>query len=585
MKEIFWNAIPWVVALKLSLFWLAGNFYGWWRYVTFSDLCALLRASILSALTIIAIDYVVLNAYQIPRAVVLIDFALTIVLFGGLRSSVRFSRQHFWPIANQKNAVKALIVGANESGVVLANRIRAELQSAYQVVGFVDFDPHKRGLRLGGIPVRGELRDLPKIVEETGAVDVLVDADSLTGHELRDLWSTAQRCNLHVKVIPSLGEVLKRNTRIPIRDVDINDLLRREPVQLDSDAIDDLLGDKTVMVTGAGGSIGSEICRQVLKFRPQALLLVEQSENNLFHVERELRDTTTTKIYACVADILDLQRMTQIFNQYSPDVVFHAAAHKHVPMMEANPGEAIKNNVFGTKQLADLAHQYSVQSFVLISTDKAVNPTSVMGVTKQLAERYVHALSQESKTRFVVVRFGNVLGSAGSVVPIFQEQIRRGGPITITDQRMTRYFMTIPEASQLVLQAGAMGRGGEIFVLDMGEPMKIVDLAHDLIRLSGFPPGAIEVIFTGMRPGEKLYEELYYEEETTLETAHPKLRAAYQRPCSVAEANRISDELHQIIPEETSTILRKLKDIVPEYCVPDHHHRLADEATLQEQNI
>jgi FlaA1/EpsC-like NDP-sugar epimerase len=323
------------------------------------------------------------------------------------------------------------------------------------------------------------------------------------------------------------------------------------------------------MVTGAGGSIGSEICRQILAFRPECLILVGRGENRIFAIDRELRGlNTSTTIVACIGDVTNRVRMEQIFQAHRPEVVFHAAAHKHVPLMEANVGEAIRNNVFGTKCVADLSDRFGVISFVLISTDKAVHPSSVMGATKQVAERYVHTLSQESATRFTVVRFGNVLGSAGSVVPIFQQQIRAGGPITITDPRMTRFFMTIPEASQLVIQAATMGAGGEIFVLEMGEPVKIVDLARDLIRLSGLPEHAIEITFTGVRPGEKLYEELYFDDEQTLPTSHPKLRAAYHRPYALAEVRRAIAQLERTVNDPDELLRRRLREIVPEFNSP-----------------
>ena len=314
-----------------------------------------------------------------------------------------------------------------------------------------------------------------------------------------------------------------------------------------------LIEGRTVMVTGAGGSIGSEICRQLLRFNPRMLLLVGRGENRIFKVERKLRAIySAAALQPCIADITDEARVRQLFTQFHPEVVFHAAAHKHVPLMEMNVGEAIRNNVGGTKTMAEMAHEFGVRNFVFISTDKAVHPTSIMGVSKQIAERFVHAMSQISSTCFTVVRFGNVLGSDGSVVPIFQDQIRRGGPITVTDPRMTRFFMTIPEASQLVLQAAAMGQGGEIFVLEMGEPVKIVDLARDLVRLSGLPEDSIEICFTGIRPGEKLYEELYFDDEETLATAHPKLRAAYHRPYTLPEVRQTIAQLQELIhaPEE-----------------------------------
>ncbi len=327
-----------------------------------------------------------------------------------------------------------------------------------------------------------------------------------------------------------------------------------------------LIEGRTVMVTGAGGSIGSEICRQLLRFNPRLLLLVGRGENRIFTVERKLRAIYTgAALQPCIADITDEARVRQLFAQFRPEVVFHAAAHKHVPMMEMNVGEAIRNNVGGTKIMAEMAHEFGVRNFVFISTDKAVHPTSIMGVSKQIAERFVHAMSQVSSTRFTVVRFGNVLGSDGSVVPIFQDQIRRGGPITVTDPRMTRFFMTIPEASQLVLQAAAMGQGGEIFVLEMGEPVKIVDLARDLVRLSGLPEDSIEICFTGIRPGEKLYEELYFDDEETLPTAHPKLRAAYHRPFTLPEVRQTIAQLQELIHAPEEELRSKLCEVVEEY--------------------
>jgi len=334
------------------------------------------------------------------------------------------------------------------------------------------------------------------------------------------------------------------------------------------ESIRGLVSGASVMVTGAGGSIGSEICRQLVQFQPRVLVLLDRAENGLFFLERELRETPMCpRIVVCIADINDEPRMRRLFETHRPQLVFHAAAHKHVPMMEANVSEAVKNNVLGTNMVVNLAHEFRVQRFIFISTDKAVNPTSVMGATKQIAERYVHAMSQESDTAFIVVRFGNVLGSAGSVIPIFKEQIRRGGPITITDARMTRFFMTIPEASQLVLQAAAMGKGHEIFVLDMGEPVKIVDLARDLIRLSGLPEDSIEITFTGLRPGEKLFEELYLDAEETLPTGHPKIRAACPRPWTVEDVQRGVTGLAECISQfATDDEMRnEIRSIVIEY--------------------
>jgi FlaA1/EpsC-like NDP-sugar epimerase len=422
---------------------------------------------------------------------------------------------------------------------------------------------------IGGLPVLGSPLRAPQIAVRMDAKEVLVISGALTGKQLRQLMEDCAQVDVMLKVIPAMEELLSGDYSFQIRDVDIDDLLRREPVQLSGEAIGTLLADRTVLVTGAGGSIGSEICRQVLRFRPRRLVLVERAENNLFLIDQELRRLKTeTELFPCIADITDGARMDQILGAHQPAVVFHAAAHKHVPMMEDNPGEAIKNNVLGTKQLVELADRHAVQEFVMISTDKAVNPTSVMGVSKQIAERYVHAFSEVASTKFVVVRFGNVLASAGSVVPIFQEQIRRGGPITVTHPEIERYFMTIPEASQLVLQAAAMGKGGEIFVLDMGESVRIVDLAQDLVRLSGLEPDDIEIVFTGLRPGEKLYEELYFDDEEMLPTPHPKLFVAYHRPYHLPEVNRLIDALRPIVHQPTAVISQQLQELIPEFCPP-----------------
>jgi FlaA1/EpsC-like NDP-sugar epimerase len=373
---------------------------------------------------------------------------------------------------------------------------------------------------------------------------------------------------MDVKMIPSVDEMLGGGFQMRIRDVEIDDLLQREPVQLDRQAIAAMLNGKCVLVTGAGGSIGAEICRQVLRGSPELLVLVDRSENSLFRIEQELQwgDKASCPLVSCLADICDWRQMEPLFVQHAPDIIFHAAAHKHVPLMETHPGRAVANNVLGTKVLADLAAVYEVERFVQISTDKAVRPTSVMGATKQLAERYVHARGQQAdSTVFVVVRFGNVLASDGSVVPIFREQIRRGAPITITDPQMERFFMTIPEAAQLVLQAAAIGTGGEIFVLDMGEPVKIIDLAQEMIRLSGHTCDTIPIRIVGRRPGEKLKEELFARDEQFLETEHPRILACYQRPYTLAVVERTIAELENVAFGTCSEILEALRAAVPDF--------------------
>ncbi|HEX3999262.1 MAG TPA: nucleoside-diphosphate sugar epimerase/dehydratase [Pirellulales bacterium] len=565
----FWFTVPGVLMIKALVFYLTGQYRLSWRSVTFSDLASLIKAATLSLLAIFVLYFLIEPTRTLGRAIPLIDWANTILILGGLRAFHRMSREEFRFFYRPSGARKALIVGANQSGHNLARHLYTADPQKYLALGFLDHDLKRLGSLHAGLPVLGRPEEAPKIAVRLNAQEVLVISGTLTGKELRRLMENCAQVGVTLKVIPGMEDLVSGDYAGQIRDVDINDLLRREPVQLSGEAIATLLEGRTLLVTGAGGSIGSEICRQVLRFHPQRLVLVERAENNLFLIEQELRRSkTATELFACIADVTDGPRIDQIFGTHQPAIVFHAAAHKHVPMMESNAGEAIKNNVLGTKQLAELADHHGVQEFVMISTDKAVNPTSVMGASKQIAERFVHAFSEVATTKFVVVRFGNVLASAGSVVPIFQEQIRRGGPITVTHPEIERFFMTIPEASQLVLQAAVMGNGGEIFVLDMGESVRIVDLAQDLIRLSGLEPEDVEIVFTGLRPGEKLYEELYFNDEEMLPTPHPKLFVAYHRPYHMDEVNRLIDALAEVVHEPTEVVCRRLQELVPEYVPP-----------------
>jgi FlaA1/EpsC-like NDP-sugar epimerase len=575
--NVFVSTLGWVVGLQIVIFALLGQFRGWWRYVTFGDLAALLRAAVASLFVLAAANLFLLMSHQmVPRSVLILNFILEIGVLGALRSSWRLFHEVLNPIFNGKDCRLALLVGADLSSGILAHQIKSHLHLPYRVRGLLALDDSTSGTHLGQIPILGKLEEVESVAAAYHVTDVLVVAGTLPGQRLRKLMADCELAGLTLKIIRPLEDRLEGTNRVPIRNIEINDLLGRDPVTLDTESIGRLIAGRRIMVTGAGGSIGSEICRQVIAFRPQSLALVGRGENRIFAIDQELRALNLpVELPAYIADVTNRQRMEQLFKEHRPEVVFHAAAHKHVPLMEANVGEAIRNNVLGTKCVADLADCYGASSFVLISTDKAVHPTSVMGATKQIAERYVHTLSQESSTRFTVVRFGNVLGSAGSVVPIFQEQIRRGGPITVTDPRMTRFFMTIPEASQLVLQAATMGAGGEIFVLEMGEQVKIVDLARDMIRLAGLPEDAIEIVFTGVRPGEKLYEELYFDDEQTLPTSHPKLRAAYHRPYQLAEVRRAIAQLERLVNEPEKILRRQLCEIVPEFQSP------ADEAVRQ----
>jgi len=559
--------LPIVLTIKLVLFELAGQLHGWWRYVTFADLTALFRVSLLSLCALALVDFFI-PTLLVPRSVLLLDCLLSLVVLGGSKSSLRLFREQFWPKFRHADYRRALLVGHDESTAILAHQIHSHGRLKYRIVGLLLTDGPRDRRRFSDIPIIGAPEDVLASCARFHVQEILVTAGVLGGARLRQILDACTTAGLEAKIIRPVDDLVSGNQSVPVREIEINDLLRRDPVQLDMESIGELITGASVMITGAGGSIGSEICRQLVRFQPQVLVMVDRAENGLFFVERELRETTPCpRLVVSIADINDEPRMRQLFATHRPQLVFHAAAHKHVPMMEANVSEAIKNNVLGTNQLVNFAHEFRAQRFIFISTDKAVNPTSVMGATKQIAERYVHAMSQESDTAFIVVRFGNVLGSAGSVIPIFKEQIRRGGPITITDIRMTRFFMTIPEASQLVLQAAAMGKGHEIFVLDMGEPVKIVDLARDLIRLSGLPEHSIEITFTGLRPGEKLYEELYLDAEETLPTSHPKIRAACPRPWTVDEVQRAIDSLADSVARfATDDEMRsEIQSVVTEY--------------------
>lgn len=554
---------PTVLAMKLIVFYFMGHYHGWWRYVTFADLTSLLRASLLSLLLLVLINHYVF-AGQIPRSVVIMDCLVTALLLGSLRASWRIYREH--GMFARRTRRTALMLGADERSGLLAHQIHAHTEVPYRIVGFVDQTEERVGSRLGGIPILGTLERLKSIAASCQATDVLLPAHSMEGAQLRRVVDTCKEIALNLKIVPSFVDHLNSDAPLPIRDVEINDLLPRDPIQLDMHRISGDLRDRVILVTGAGGSIGSEICRQVLAFQPRHLILVDNGENNLFMALRDVSQRSTdTGIHGFVVDVLDQIRLRNVFEKWRPDYVIHAAAHKHVGLMESNVAQCIKNNVLGSKTVADLANEFGTKKFVLISTDKAVNPTSVMGASKQIAERYIHSLAQESRTAFIVVRFGNVLGSNGSVVPIFKEQIRQGGPITITDARMTRFFMTIPEASQLVLQAAAMGRGGEIFVLEMGQQIPVIDLARDLIRLSGLSSDSIEIRHVGMRPGEKLYEELYLDEERMLPTGHPKVRAASHRPETPGEVRQAIEVLRNAVRGSDLEARLALQKVVPNF--------------------
>lgn len=578
-----------VLVIKLIVFGLFKQYRGWWRYVGISDLFTIFRASLISTVTILCAWYLFLAVPEIrrikeldalkdiPQAVFLLDMFGTILILAGLRMAIRLYHEEFRTVENAR-LKKLLIVGAGNAGEALLREIHRMTVAQYDVIGFIDDDPAKKGINIHGLPILGTVEQSPEICEKYSIDEIAIAIPSASHKQLRRVIQVCQGAKIHFRTVPSITDIASGKLRVSqIRDVDINDLLGREVVQLDLNLIEDYLHQKVIMVTGAGGSIGSEMCRQVCNYEPKQLLLIEQAENPLFFIERELRQSfPNINIKAIICDITDKDRVENIFQSCKPQVVIHAAAHKHVPLMETNPGEAFKNNVVGTRNLAQASDKFKAENFVMISTDKAVNPTSLMGSSKRIAEMYVQDLNNTSDTHFTTVRFGNVLGSNGSVIPIFKKQIAQGGPVTVTHPDMKRYFMTIPEASQLVLQAAAMGKGGEIFVLDMGEPVKIIDLARELITLSGFRPGEdIEIAFTGTRPGEKLFEELSIKGEDMLPTRHPKIGIWKNIPVNRKTLYSNIDSLINLSKtQDYEKIVEQVKVLIPEY-IGDTHNKQA----------
>lgn len=567
-----------IVPIKLVIFGLFKQYSGWWQYVGMSDLLSIAKASLVSTSIIVFLWYVGLRIDFIRRGltnlpekadgIILLDFFVTMMVLSGIRMAVRLYHEEF--TAEVSTGLKRfLIVGAGDAGEALLREIMRMKVTQYEVVGFVDDDPRKQGMNIHGVKVLGTVAELPRISKKHNVEEIAIALPGANRQQLRHVVQVCQGTKIRFRTVPSITDIASGKLRVSqIRDVDIGDLLGRDVIELDLDQIETFLKDKIILVTGAGGSIGSEMCRQVCKFGPKHLLLVEQAENPLFFIERELKkDFPNVPMTALIRDITNKSRLRQIFEKYKPQVVIHAAAHKHVPLMENNPGEAINNNVIGTKNVADAADAFGTDDFVMISTDKAVNPTSIMGSSKRIAEMYVQGLNSSSDTHFITVRFGNVLGSNGSVVPIFKKQIAAGGPVTVTHPEMERYFMTIPEASQLVLQAATLGKGGEIFVLDMGEPVKIVHLAREIITLSGFRPDEdIEIVFSGMRPGEKLFEELSIEGEDMLPTRHPKIAAWQNVPANHDLLMKTISQLLRIAKtQDHDEIVKLIKTVIPEY--------------------
>jgi FlaA1/EpsC-like NDP-sugar epimerase len=588
--------LPFFVALKLFVFARKKLFRAHWRYASTRDIFSILYASwwslfflFMAVLFLRDAPRVLAEAERLPEAfkhtpfsqiilyfthlsggVIFLDFLASVFLVCSARLGFRLYHEELRPVSAE-GLQRVLLIGAGHAAEAVLREINRMPEERYRVVGMVDDDPSRQHLVIHGVPVLGVTNDIPRLCEEHEVDEIIISIPSATQKELRRIIDLCSGTNLEFQSLPSVGDLIDgRVTVSQIRPVDIEDLLGRESVKLDNAAIGRFVQNRRVLVTGAGGSIGSEMCRQMARFAPSQMILVEQAETPLFDIENELKKLEcNVDVTACVCDISDRDRVMRVWEQFRPEVVIHAAAHKHVPMMERNSCEAIKNNVLGTKNVADASCQTGVAEFVMISTDKAVNPSSVMGATKRIAEIYTQALNGQEGcvTQFKAVRFGNVLGSAGSVIPTFRRQIAAGGPVTVTHPEMTRYFMTIPEAAQLVLQAAATGAGGQIFLLDMGDPVKIVDLARQMITLSGFRPGEdIDIVFTGVRPGEKLFEELRSEGEDIQPTVHPKVNIWNSRPLTWDFACNAVDTLDALKDSlDRSLIVRTLIDIIPEY--------------------
>jgi FlaA1/EpsC-like NDP-sugar epimerase len=513
--------LPYYIILTLVFMHIFRLYHRMWQYASIGELYGILKATTTSSVLIVLSIYTI-DLPHLPRSVYILIWLLISGFIGGSRLGWRILRDY---LINQKNSQgkNTLIIGAGDGGAMVARELLNNSSLNLNPVGFIDDNRYKQKMAVYDVPVLGRRQDIPNIAKEYQVEEIIIAIPSASGRTIREIMDICRQTQARVRIFQGTNELLA--DKYDFREIQMEDLLRREPVQLNLNKISGYIQNKTVLVSGAGGSIGSELCRQISRFSPQALVLVEYSENNLFQIELELKEVfSDLTIYPELVDIKDRERLQKVFKEYMPQVVFHAAAYKHVPMMEKHPQSALRNNVIGTKNLAELADQYEVETFIFISTDKAVQPTSIMGATKRIGEMIIQEMNGKSYTNFAAVRFGNVLGSSGSVIPIFEKQIQKGGPVTVTDAQMTRYFMTIPEAVQLVIQAGAMAQGGEIFVLDMGEPVKILDLAADLIRLHGLEPDKdIKIEITGIRPGEKLYEELFTANEKMTTTYHDRI--------------------------------------------------------------
>jgi len=538
-----------------------------WYYASITELKEIFKTSfIINSLFILYLYFFLIT---FSRSVVIINFVLDIFVLGSTRFLLRLIKNYYLNNNNDKAQNNILIVGAGDAGEILIREYQKHPELGKKIVGLIDDDNNKHGLEIHGIKVLGDRNIIPSVIKENNVDEVIISIPSAKGEEIKEIYNLSKDENVKVKTVPSIHEIVDGKFNInQIRDVKVEDLLKRDQINLIEDEISGYLSDKVIFITGGAGSIGSELCRQSAKFSPERLIIFDINENDSYFLKRELKEKfSNLNVEIEIGSVRDKNKVINCISEYKPDVIFHAAAHKHVPLMENNPEEAVKNNIFGTKNVVEAAHKFNVKRFILISTDKAVNPTNVMGATKRVAEMIVQSYNKKSKTKFMAVRFGNVLGSKGSVIPIFKKQIEQGGPITVTHPEVKRYFMTIPEAAQLVIQSGAIGNGGEVFILDMGEPIKIIELARDLIKLSGYQEDIdIEIEIVGLRPGEKMYEEILLDTEEDISTEHEKIYISNLNSISKQKVLTNVESLNKSINNpDKSNIINILKKIVKEY--------------------
>lgn len=564
--EQYKDVVVFVILIYISSNWFFGLYKKMWRYASIQELLGIFWSATFSALLTYILFWVLDK--QIPRSVLLITWMLSIFGVGGSRFAYRVFRERLNKSRSHKNQIikkRLMIVGGGNAGANLIKELVQNPESQYIPVVIVDDAEWKLNNQIYNVPVKGNTRKIPELVETEEVEDIIIAIPSANKARIREIVTLAQTTKVNIKILPNMNDLINGKAELnQVRNVEVADLLGRDEVILDSSNIEAYIKNQVCLITGGGGSIGSEIVRQLIKYQPKEIVVIDIYENNVYDLQQSLkRHYPDLNLRIIIASVRDKERICKIFNEVKPSVVFHAAAHKHVPFMEENPSEAIKNNIFGTLNVAQCAHEHKVKRFILISTDKAVNPTNIMGATKRIAELIIQSINKESETEFAAVRFGNVLGSNGSVIPLFKEQIKAGGPVTITHPDITRYFMTIPEASRLVIQAGALAKGGEIFVLDMGEPVKIVDLATQLIELSGYKPNQdIKIEFIGLRPGEKLYEELLLEEEGLESTRQEGILIASPSDISYKEILEVVNETKTNV-YNLNALKTTLKKLVP----------------------